>query len=82
MSDQPFYAPNRKIPLPQPRIGEPLWTVEGAGKDGGPVNLTLIEEFYSGPSKTGLDPTPGGPLAGSRGVRRRHTGSGPLCALR
>jgi hypothetical protein len=28
MSNEPFYAPNRKVPPPQPRIGEPLWTVE------------------------------------------------------
>jgi hypothetical protein len=32
MSDQPFYAPNRKIPPPQPRIGEPLWTIQKDGR--------------------------------------------------
>jgi hypothetical protein len=33
MSDQPFYAPNRKPPLqlPPPK-GEPLWTVEKNGR--------------------------------------------------
>ena len=32
MSDQPFYAPNRKAPPRQPRAGERLWTVEKNGR--------------------------------------------------
>ena len=33
MSDQPFYAPNRKPPPPPPpRKGEPLWTIQKAGR--------------------------------------------------
>jgi hypothetical protein len=32
MSDQPFYAPNRKVPPRQPRAGERLWTVEKNGR--------------------------------------------------
>ena len=32
MSDQPFYAPNRKIAPRQPRAGEHLWTVEKNGR--------------------------------------------------
>jgi hypothetical protein len=32
MSDQPFYAPNRKVQPHQPRAGGPLWTVEKNGR--------------------------------------------------
>jgi hypothetical protein len=32
MTDEPFYAPNRKVPPPQPRVGEPLWTVQKDGR--------------------------------------------------
>ena len=33
MSDEPFYAPNRKPPPPpQPRKGEPLWAIQKAGR--------------------------------------------------
>jgi hypothetical protein len=32
MSDQPFYAPNRKIAPRQPRVGERLWTVQKNGR--------------------------------------------------
>jgi hypothetical protein len=32
MSDQPFYAPNHTTAPPQPRAGEPLWTVQKAGR--------------------------------------------------
>jgi hypothetical protein len=32
VSDQPFYAPNRKVPPRQPRAGERLWTVEKNGR--------------------------------------------------
>ena len=33
MSDQPFYAPSRKpTPPPPPRKGEPLWTIQKAGR--------------------------------------------------
>jgi hypothetical protein len=32
MTDQPFYAPNRTIAPPQPRVGEHLWTVEKNGR--------------------------------------------------
>ena len=32
MTDQPFYAPNRMIAPPQPRTGEPLWTVQKNGR--------------------------------------------------
>jgi hypothetical protein len=32
MSDQPFYAPNRKVAPRQPRADEPLWTVEKNGR--------------------------------------------------
>jgi hypothetical protein len=31
VSDQPFYAPNRKIAPPRPRVGEHLWAIR---KDG------------------------------------------------
>jgi hypothetical protein len=33
MTDQPFYAPNRKVPPRQPRAGEHLWTVEKTQAD-------------------------------------------------
>jgi hypothetical protein len=32
MSDEPFYAPNRKIALRQPRVGEHLWAVRKDGR--------------------------------------------------
>ena len=32
MSDQPFYAPNRKIAPRQPRAGEPLWAIRKHGR--------------------------------------------------
>jgi hypothetical protein len=32
MSDQPFYAPNHKVPPPQPQTGERLWTVQKDGR--------------------------------------------------
>jgi hypothetical protein len=32
MSDQPFYAPNRKIALRQPRVGEHLWAIRKDGR--------------------------------------------------
>ena len=33
MSAEPFYAPNRKPPPPPPpRKGEPLWTIQKAGR--------------------------------------------------
>jgi hypothetical protein len=33
MTDQPFYAPNRKPPPPPPpRKGEPLWIIQKAGR--------------------------------------------------
>jgi hypothetical protein len=32
LSDQPFYAPNRTNAHRQPRAGEPLWTIQKAGR--------------------------------------------------
>ena len=34
MTDEPFYTPNRKPPPPPPppRKGEPLWTIQKAGR--------------------------------------------------
>jgi hypothetical protein len=32
VSDQPFYAPNRKVAPRQQRVGEPLWTVQKDGR--------------------------------------------------
>jgi hypothetical protein len=32
MSEQPFYAPNRKIAPRQPRAGEPLWAIRKLGR--------------------------------------------------
>ena len=45
MSNEPFYAPNRKVPPPQPRIGEPLWTVE---KDSRRLACELRDEGEAG----------------------------------
>jgi hypothetical protein len=32
MSDEPFYAPNRKIAPRQPRVGEHLWAIRKDGR--------------------------------------------------
>jgi hypothetical protein len=45
MSDQPFYAPNRKVAPRQPRAGEPLWTVE---KDGRQLSCELRDDGEAG----------------------------------
>jgi hypothetical protein len=45
MSDQPFYAPNRTVPPPQPRVGEHLWTVE---KDGRRLACELRDDGAAG----------------------------------
>ena len=45
MSDQPFYAPNRKVPPRQPRVGEPLWTVH---KDGRHLACELRDDGAAG----------------------------------
>ena len=45
MSDQPFYAPNRKVAPRQPRAGEPLWTVE---KDGRQLACELRDDGEAG----------------------------------
>jgi hypothetical protein len=45
MSDQPFYAPNRKIAPRQPRVGEPIWTVQ---KDGRRLACELRDDGEAG----------------------------------
>ena len=32
MTDEPFYAPNRKVPPRQPRAGEHLWAIQKKGR--------------------------------------------------
>jgi hypothetical protein len=40
MSDEPFYAPNRKIAPRQPRVGEHLWAIR---KDGRQIDCELCD---------------------------------------
>jgi hypothetical protein len=45
MSDQPFYAPNRKVPPQEPRTGEHLWTIQ---KDGRQLACELRDDGAAG----------------------------------
>jgi hypothetical protein len=45
MSDQPFYAPNRKVAPRQPRVGEHLWAIQ---KDGRRLACELRDDGAAG----------------------------------
>jgi hypothetical protein len=45
MSDQPFYAPNRKAPPRPARAGEPLWAIQ---KDGRQLACELRDDGEAG----------------------------------